>query len=50
VKTRPGGIIVDPPGPGTTRYYVDNVEVRVATERVQYLDEHGKLITESLKD
>jgi len=46
----PGGIIVDPPGPGTTRYYVDNVEVRVATERVQYLDEHGKLITESLKD
>ncbi len=32
------------------RYFVDNVEVRVATERVQYLDEHGKLITESLKD
>jgi type I restriction enzyme R subunit len=29
---------------------VDNVEVRVATERVQYLDEHGKLITQSLKD
>ncbi|MEQ1752116.1 MAG: DEAD/DEAH box helicase family protein, partial [Prosthecobacter sp.] len=38
----PGG---DPP----TKYYVDNVEVRVATERVQYLDESGKLITESLK-
>ncbi|MEI7767690.1 MAG: type I restriction-modification enzyme R subunit C-terminal domain-containing protein, partial [Phycisphaerae bacterium] len=35
----------DPP----TKYYVDNVEVRVATERVQYLDESGKLITESLK-
>jgi type I restriction enzyme R subunit len=32
------------------KYYVDRVEVRVATERVQYLDEHGKLITESLKD
>jgi type I restriction enzyme R subunit len=32
------------------KYYVDNVEVRVATERVQYLDESGKLITESLKD
>ncbi len=32
------------------RYVVDNVEVPVATERVQYLDEHGKLITESLKD
>jgi type I restriction enzyme R subunit len=43
----------DPPGPDTprpTRYVVDNVEVRVATERVQYLDEHGKLITESLRD
>jgi type I restriction enzyme R subunit len=43
-------IIGDPPGPGTTKYYVNNVEVRVATERVQYLDASGKLITESLKD
>jgi type I restriction enzyme R subunit len=53
-------VIVDPPGggtgpgpgpePGITRYVVDNVEVRVATERVQYLDENGQLITESLKD
>ena len=32
------------------KYYVDNVEVRVATERVEYLDENGRLITESLKD
>ena len=40
----------DPPGPVPTRYYVDDVEVRVATERVQYLDADGKLITESLKD
>ncbi len=32
------------------KYYVDDVEVTVATERVQYLDEHGRLITESLKD
>ena len=38
------------PEPGTRKYYVQNVEVRVATERVQYLDEKGKLITESLKD
>jgi type I restriction enzyme, R subunit len=37
-------------GEGRVRYYVDDVEVRVATERVQYLDERGKLITESLKD
>jgi len=32
------------------KYYVDDVEVIVATERVQYLDADGKLITESLKD
>jgi type I restriction enzyme R subunit len=32
------------------KYYVDDVEVTVATERVQYLDADGKLITESLKD
>jgi len=37
-------------GEPPTKYYVDNVEVRVVTERVQYLDESGKLITESLKD
>jgi type I restriction enzyme R subunit len=32
------------------KYYVDDVEVVVATERVQYLDADGRLITESLKD
>jgi type I restriction enzyme, R subunit len=32
------------------KYVVDDVEVTVATERVQYLDADGKLITESLKD
>lgn len=32
------------------RYVVDNVPVTVATERVQYLDANGKLITESLTD
>jgi len=32
------------------KYFVDDVEVVVATERVQYLDENGRLITESLKD
>lgn len=52
----PGSAIIDPPGggpppsPPPIKYYVNNVEVRVATERVQYLDEHGKLITESLRD
>ncbi len=32
------------------RYIVDGVKVNVTHERVQYLDEHGKLITESLRD
>lgn len=32
------------------RYVVNNVPVRVAVERVQYLDGNGKLITESLTD
>ena len=56
VEEPPSSIIVDPPGDEETggtrpvKYYLNNVEVRVATERVQYLDEHGKLITESLKD
>src|SRR5215208_7042098 len=30
-----------------TKYYVDDVEVVVATERIQYLDADGRLITES---
>jgi type I restriction enzyme R subunit len=37
-------------GNRATKYYVNNVEVRVATERVQYLDVQGRLITESLRD
>ncbi|MBA3035038.1 MAG: restriction endonuclease, partial [Desulfobacterium sp.] len=32
------------------RYYVEEVPVSVVAERVQYYDENGKLITESLKD
>lgn len=53
-----GEVVYQPPGLSDSfgtgeppkKYYVDDVEVTVATERVQYLDEHGKLITESLKD
>src|SRR5262245_57957525 len=42
---------IDDAVPGRpTKYYVDDVEVSVATERVQYLDADGRLITESLKD
>jgi type I restriction enzyme R subunit len=53
-----GDIVVDPPGgtyggddgPGRVKYYVDNVEVKVINEIVQYYDTDGKLVTESLID
>jgi type I restriction enzyme R subunit len=44
---------IDPPRRAperAPRYVVDDVEVRILNERVQYLDASGKLITESLKD
>jgi type I restriction enzyme R subunit len=42
----------EPPGAGErqARYFVDDVEVAIVSERVQYLDAEGRLITESLKD
>jgi type I restriction enzyme, R subunit len=43
-----GDGIVDPPK--MRRFVVDNVNVKVLAERVQYYDANGKLITESLKD
>jgi type I restriction enzyme R subunit len=46
----PPGTWEDPPGEKPVTYVVDDVEVRVVTERVQYLDGEGKLITESLRD
>lgn len=36
--------------PRTRRYVVDNVEFKVAAERVQYFGADGKLMTVSLKD
>jgi type I restriction enzyme R subunit len=40
-----------PPGDGAPRkIYVDGVSVVIVAERVEYLDENGKLITESLRD
>ena len=59
----PGGEPPEPPlppdpGPGPggegptppIRYYVNSVPVSVVMQRVQYLDENGRLITESLTD
>jgi len=52
-------VLVDPPGPETDlpgitepppKYRVKGKPVSVLKERIEYLDENGKLITESLRD
>ncbi|MCY4259568.1 MAG: DEAD/DEAH box helicase family protein, partial [Rhodobacteraceae bacterium] len=37
-------------GGGVRKIYVDGVSANVVAERVEYLDESGKLVTESLRD
>ena len=46
------GTMVDypPGGTGQRKVYVDGIEATIVAERVQYLDEKGKLVTESLRD
>jgi type I restriction enzyme R subunit len=39
-----------PPGGPIRKVYVDGVGARILAERVEYLDENGKLVTESLRD
>ncbi len=48
VVARPG--LPLPPGDSVRKIYVDGVGVRIIAERVEYLDENGKLVTESLRD
>jgi type I restriction enzyme, R subunit len=52
-------IIVDPEKPDITiqpgekqprKYYIRGEKVSIIAERIEYLDEYGKLVTESLKD
>ncbi len=50
-------VYVDPPEPKDIdpsekkkKIYINNVEVTLVSERVQYYDKDGKLVTESLKD
>ena len=37
-------------GGGVRKVYVDGVDAAIVAERVEYLDENGKLVTESLRD
>jgi type I restriction enzyme R subunit len=39
-----------PAGGGARKIFVDGVGARILAERVEYLDENGKLVTESLRD
>jgi type I restriction enzyme R subunit len=48
VVDRPG--LPLPPGGPIRKIYVDGVGARILAERVEYLDENGKLVTESLRD
>ena len=44
--------IINPPAPSgpSKKVYIDGIDVSIIAERVTYLDVHGKLITESLRD
>ena len=39
-----------PVGGPQKKVYVDGIDAAIVAERVEYLDEHGKLVTESLRD
>jgi len=46
----PGGDEEPPPRQPRRKVYVDGVSASIVMERVEYLDENGKLVTESLRD
>jgi type I restriction enzyme, R subunit len=46
----PPNIVIEPGGTPRRKVYVDGVGVAILAERVEYLDENGKLVTESLRD
>ncbi|HOI96675.1 MAG TPA: DEAD/DEAH box helicase family protein [Syntrophobacter fumaroxidans] len=50
VDPEPPGIGIPPGVEEPQKYYIRGKEVSVVAERVEYLDENGKLVTESLRD
>ena len=50
VVDEPPDITVPNTGVGVRKVYVDGVAATIVAERVEYLDENGKLVTESLRD
>ena len=43
-------IDLPPEGYGKRKIYVDGVDATIIAERIEYLDQYGKLVTESLRD
>ena len=50
VLVGPEGTEPQPPSEPRQKFYIKGKPVRVLTERIEYLDENGKLVTESLRD
>ena len=50
VDPAPPDVTISPGGDGPRKYHIHGNEVSVIAERVEYLDEYGKLVTESLRD
>lgn len=50
VDPEPPDITIPPGGNQPRKYYIHGQEVSVIAERVEYLDEYGKLVTETLRD
>ena len=50
IVDEPPGIAQPITGGGVRQVYVDGVDAAIVAERVEYLDENGKLVTESLRD
>ncbi|PKN34561.1 MAG: restriction endonuclease [Deltaproteobacteria bacterium HGW-Deltaproteobacteria-19] len=50
VDPEPPDITIPPGGGKPYKYYIEGKPVTILAERIQYLDEGGKLVTESLRD
>jgi type I restriction enzyme R subunit len=50
VDGAPPDITIQPAGERRRKIYVDGIGATILTERVEYLDENGRLVTESLRD
>jgi type I restriction enzyme, R subunit len=48
--TRPDVSLTPDDGNGPRKYYIRGEQVSIVAERIEYLDEYGNLVTESLRD